>query len=155
MYCLYTERQYTVQSIIALITSQLDKERERDVGQYNIVTWNDGLFQINHSLSEDRLELIREDYTVVLIKDISGYRIKKHTLYIAANDGYAIIDENDNARILITKYDELDKYSLEYEIMQDDRRIIYSKCYDDEYVTYLDSFNQFSNNEQRQLSKLQ
>lgn len=151
---LYTYRQDVVQGIVGLIASQLDKEREKDVGQYNIVNWNDGLFQINHSLSEDRLELIGEDYSVVLLKDISHYRIKKHTLYITANDGYAIIDENDNARILITEYDELDQYSLEYEIIQDNRRIIYSKCYNDEHIEYLDNFNQFSENEQKQLGKL-
>ena len=151
---IYIYRKNIRQSFVKLIAYQLDKEREKDVGEYNIISWNNGKFQINHCLSENRLELLDKDCTVVLLRNISDYKIKKGKLYIISEDGYAVIDNNDTAFILITKYDELDKYSLEYEIVRNNKKIIYSKRYNNKDIVYWDNFNQFSSDEQKQLKKL-
>lgn len=139
-----------------IIASQLEAERQKEVGEYTVVDWNDGLFQINHYMAKDCLQMMNEDFTVVLLEDVSNYKSTMNNLYIVSSYGYAIIDKENNVQILITRYDELDKNSLQYEFKSNitGRRMIFSKKYDDKHITYFESFDQFSEKAQKYLKEL-
>ena len=146
----YRENIQTI--LVNFVANELDEEREKNVGEYNVVYWNDGLFQINHTASGDKLELQREDCIVILLDNIMDYKIKNKKLYVASNDGLGVVSENNFATLYINNYDE--SYEKDHFIWRNNTKIIYSKRYDDENILYIERFEDFKEEDKKVLNKI-
>lgn len=125
------------------IIEQMDKEeeqRQKDIengkiirGKDTIIIWGD-TFELFHSYKDIQLcvkrNIAKNQYTSdTILEKIKNYRIKHGKLYIVSDDGFAILDENNNCRIYI--YSDYDNF------IQNDK------------LKYLYSFSDFSEEEQK------
>lgn len=125
------------------VAVQLDKEqvqRQKDIengkiirGKDTIIIWGD-TFELFHSYKDIHLcvkrNIAKNQYiSDTILERIKNYRIKHGKLYIVSDDGFAILNENNNCRIYInTDYKNF---------IQNDK------------VKYMSSFNDFSEDEQK------
>lgn len=115
------------------IDNRLDYERTLDIGdEFNKVVWGDLTIQINHYKSENKLEYVKNEEKTSLLETVKNYKILENKLYVVADDGYAVVDENNIVKIYLTSGNEF--------ILDN--------------VIYLTSFDDFEENEQRILKKL-
>ncbi len=125
------------------VAVQLDKEqvqRQKDIengkiirGKDTIIIWED-TFELFHSYKDIHLcvkrNIAKNQYiSDTILENIRDYQNNDGKLYIVSDDGFAILDENNNCRIYInTDYKNF---------IQNDK------------VKYLSSFNDFSEDEQK------
>lgn len=149
IFSIYQCRQQISTAFISILAQRLDKEREIAVGEYNVLSWNDGIFQINHDSTGYKLELVYDDYTVVLLSNINDYKKRKSKLYIVSDDGAAVISNDNIANIFISNND-----SEDYTVYKNDKQIIYSQNYNDEHIKYVYDIDEFSLSDKKQLIKM-
>ena len=130
-----------------------EHNRELETGSYNVVDWTDGTFQINQFLGERCLEMPKEDYNVILLDDVKDYKIKNKKLFIIAKQGYAVIDKDNNAQIFISLHEEGVKE--EFSVYLEGVERLYSICYKDKHIKYLNSFDEFSEKDKKIFYKMQ
>lgn len=125
------------------IIEQMDKEeeqRQKDIengeiirGKDTIIIWGD-TFELLHSYNDIHLSVKRnvsknQYISDTILEKIKNYKINHGKLYIVSDDGFAILDENNNCRIYI--YSDYDNF------IQNDK------------LKYLYSFSNFSEEEQK------
>lgn len=125
------------------IIEQMDKEeeqRQKDIengeiirGKDTIIIWGD-TFELLHSYKDIHLSVKRnvsknQYISDTILEKIKNYKINHGKLYIVSDDGFAILDENNNCRIYI--YSDYDNF------IQNDK------------LKYLYSFSDFSEEEQK------
>ncbi len=139
-------------SVTQLISYELERERSKEVGEYNILSWNDSKFQINHYSSGNQLDMIENEKTIVLLENIIKYKKETSKLYIITPDDQAIIDNNNIAYIHIGSYDPNNDKDVEIESKE--KVFIYSKRYESDHIIYVESINDFETSDKEILEKL-
>lgn len=139
-------------SIIQLISYEFERERLKEVDEYNILSWNDGKFQINHYSSGNQLDMMEDEKTIVLLENIIKYKKETSKLYIVTPDDQAIIDKNNIAYIHIGNYNpNTDK---DIEIESKGKVLIYSRRYEANNIVYLESIKDFETRDRDIFEKL-
>ena len=128
-------------TVVRMITYELEREREKEVGEYNILSWNDGKFQINHYSSGSQLNMIENEKTIVLMEGVIDFKEKNDRLYIITSGDQAVIDRNDIAYIHIenSRYDP----DNDIEIESNGKTYVYSSRYESDSIVYLESVSEF------------
>lgn len=139
-------------SVIQLISYEFERERLKEVGEYNILSWNDSKFQINHYSSGNQLDMIENEKTIVLLENIIKYKKETSKLYIITTDDQAIIDKNNIAYIHIGSYNPNNDKDVEIETKG--KVLIYSRRYESDHIIYLESINDFETSDKEILEKL-
>ena len=117
-----------------------EEQRQKDIengeiirGKDTIIIWGD-TFELLHSYNDIHLSVKRnvsknQYISDTILEKIKNYKINHGKLYIVSDDGFAILDENNNCRIYI--YSDYDNF------IQNDK------------LKYLYSFSNFSEEEQK------
>ena len=147
----YKNKENIVVGIFHVMFIGLEHNREEETGSYNVVDWADGTFQINQFYAIRYLEMPKENYNVILLRNVQDYKIKNKKLFIIAKQGYAVIDKENNAQIFISLHEEgtKDEFTSSY----GGAERFYSICYKDKHIKYLNSFDEFSEKDKK-VSKL-
>lgn len=135
-----------------LVFIQLDKEeaeREKRIeaglpvrGKDTALIWRDKYDICKSSNTKLLMIYIDGDEQVVLGK-VTDHYIYNKTLYVLSDDGYAVIDNENNCRVFIsTPQEELGYSSQHYGSIED------------EHVKYLSSYEEFSESEREIFEKL-
>lgn len=124
------------------------------IGRDTVCVIGNGKFQIIKT-SEKNLIMYSDDntFTEVLLRKVSKHKIKHGFLYIISDDGYGIVDGNTNlCRLYITV--PKDEFIQGYG--SDSKGNIYtiSALVKDKHVQYLDSLDDFSENEKNVFDKM-
>lgn len=136
------------------IGQQSDKEeakwRDYPYGRpgKDTVYWaGDGKFQILRGASDKELFMYDENKGLqTLLKDVTDYKVKKKFLYVISEEGYGVIDENENiCRLFISIEDA--QYISGWSEDEDGTRKYISRYLNDEHITYLKSYDEFSSDE--------
>ena len=87
-----------------------------------------------------------------IIGKVTQYKKKKGILYILSDEGYVLIDDNNlcRAHITITKEEFVSGYYEE----KDGKRTCISRFIDDANIKYLESFSDYSEDEQKIFKKM-
>ena len=126
--------RYKIYNQISIwVDNRLDYERTLDVGdEFNKVVWGDLSFQINHYKSGNKLDYVKNNKKISLLTEIRNYKISENKLYIVSNEGCAVVEGNNTAKIYIISENKF--------IFED--------------IVYLNSFDEFEETEQAILNKL-
>ncbi len=131
---------------------QLDKEeaeREKRIeaglpirGKDTALIWRDK-YDITVSASGASLDIYIDGDTQMVLDKVKETNIDKKTLYVLSDDGYAVIDNENNCRVFIsTPKEELEYSSQHYGSIED------------EHIKYLSSYEEFSESEREIFEKL-
>ena len=135
-----------------LVFIQLDKEeaeREKRIeaglpirGKDTALIWQDK-YDITVSASGASLDIYIDGDTQTVLDKVKETNIDKKTLYVLSDDGYAVIDNENNCRVFIsTPKEELEYSSQHYGSIED------------EHVKYLSSYEEFSESERKIFERL-
>lgn len=134
------------------IIIQLDKEeaeREKRIeaglpirGKDTALIWRDK-YDITVSVSGASLDIYIDGDTQMVLDKVKDYDIDKKTLYVLSDDGYAVIDNENNCRVFIFTPKEELEYSTQY----------YGSI-EDEHVKYLSSYEEFLESERKVFERL-
>lgn len=117
---------------------------------------NDGKYQVQKSGRDDVLLIcFKDDTDSVILEDVRKYKTIKHDTYIYSDNGFAVVYEDNTCKLFLT-YDEeemereysIDENGVAHDFMRGIRR-----AYPD--VKLLNSFDEFTEQEQKELLKLQ
>lgn len=101
---LFAERHKIEKQLFKWLDNRLDYERSLDVGdEFNKVSWGDLTFQINHYKTGNKLEYVKDSEHITLLESVEYYKILNDKLYVMALDGYAVVDNNNVAKIYCMK----------------------------------------------------
>ena len=134
------------------IIIQLDKEeaeREKRIeaglpirGKDTALIWRDK-YDITVSVSGASLDIYIDGDTQMVLDKVKDYDIDKKTLYVLSDDGYAVIDNENNCRVFIfTPKEELEYSTQHYGSIED------------EHVKYLSSYEEFLESERKVFERL-
>ena len=134
------------------IIIQLDKEeaeREKRIeaglpirGKDTALIWRDK-YDITVSVSGASLDIYIDGDTQMVLDKVKDYDIDKKTLYVLSDDGYAVIDNENNCRVFIFTPKEDLEYSTQH----------YGSI-EDEHVKYLSSYEEFLESERKVFERL-
>lgn len=152
---IYVNRDIVVYRIFKLISRRLDYERSLEVGDdFAVQSWGDLTFNINHYKSGYNLEYekLADREIYVLLTSVYGYRIVDNRLYIASEDGCAVIDENNFCRIFLIVPDEefIDGYTKD----SFGNKVYNLRKFEMPNIKYLSSYDQFDEAERKIIDKL-
>ncbi|MCD8090594.1 MAG: hypothetical protein LUD81_08260 [Clostridiales bacterium] len=142
-------------SFSVFIVSGWDFSEEKDhkIGKDTILYWNNGVFQLGHYSKSNYLEFHHGKSLVTpVLKEVITYKVKNDKLFVVTGEGYAVADREDTARVLVTVPD--DEFINGYHTNEEGEKIPYSRYIDDPHITYLESFDDFSEEEQKQFNKM-
>ena len=88
------------------------------------------------------------------LPDLFGdsYKIKDHKFYVVTQEGYAVIDQKNIAKILLTVPES--EYTNGYSINKNGEKEPYSRFIDNTNIQYIMNFDEFTESEQKVLNKL-
>ena len=95
----------------------------------------------------------KKDYDVILLDDVKNCKIKNKKLFVIAKQGYAVIDKENYVQIFILFHEEGMKDEFSVYIKGVER--LYSICYKDRHIKYLNSFDEFSEKDKKIFDKMQ
>ena len=101
-------------------------------GKDTVLIWGD-TFEIGHLPDSDNLYIYISGSPHTVLRGVSTYKKTGECLYIIADEGYAIIDNNDFCRIYINSDSQTDA--------------IDSSRVESEHLKYLSSFDEFTPSE--------
>lgn len=144
--------RYTSEFFWDFVCEQLDKEeaeRQKRIeaglpirGKDTALIWRDKYDICKSSNTKLLMIYIDGDEQVVLDK-VKDFDVYNKTLYVLSDDGYAVIDNENNCRVFIfTPKEELEYTSQHYGSIED------------EHIKYLSSYEEFSKNEREIFEKL-
>lgn len=144
------------------IAEQLEKEEQERlaaiergeiiIGKDTMLVWNDK-YVLYHQAGNDTLCIHHSDgINESIIGKVRDYKKKSGSLYIVSDEGYVVIDDNNLCRVYITVPKE--EFVRGYAEDESGTRTYFSKFIEDENIQYLDSFESFSEDEQKMLTKL-
>ena len=144
------------------IAQQLEKEEQArqespypgSFGKDTVIFMGDGKFCISNVVNEKQLIMYNENSPLdVLLSNITEYKKNKDILYVIGIEGFGIVDGKTNmCRLLITIPDE--EYIDGYAIDVNGEKHYKSRYIDDPYVTYLSSYEEFTENERKIFDKM-
>ncbi len=153
--CVKPVRKAVSDYIADCIVSELRKEeadRAQKVANGDIVSGKDtvliweNMYEIGHFIDGDHLEIKRlTDYGYTLdgiLFDVTDYKKIKDKLYVKSGDGFAVIDENNMCTVYVTVPD--DEFVSGYSMDENGEKYYISEYLENENVTYLKSFDEFS-----------
>ena len=126
-----------------------------DVGRDTVYVLGNGKFQILNTAGKRGLIMYREDDlgTETLLRRVSKYKKVKGTLYIISDDGYGVVEGNTNqCKLYITV--PKDEFIKSYGFDSEGQMHTVSAFVEDEHIQYLESFDDFSDNEKKVFDKL-
>ena len=144
------------------IAEQLEKEEQERlaaiergeiiIGKDTMLVWNDK-YVLYHQAGDDTLCIHYEDGNEEsIIGKVTQYKKKKGILYILSDEGYVVIDDKNYCRVYITIPKE--EFVSGYYEDKDGKRTYISRFIDDANIKYLESFNDYSEDEQKIFKKM-
>jgi hypothetical protein len=143
-----------------VISNQLEKEeKEREEmtanheivrGKDTVLIWNN-MYEIGHFSDGNHLSIQTENISDNILEKISKYKVRKKKLYIKSEEGYAVIDENNICRVFITV--PADDFVNGYSEDEYGNRTYISRFIEDEHIIYLESYDDFSEDERKIFGK--
>ncbi len=144
------------------IAEQLEKEEQERlaaiergeiiIGKDTMLVWNDK-YVLYHQAGDDTLCIHYEDGNEEsIIGKVTQYKKKKGILYILSDEGYVVIDDKNYCRVYITIPKE--EFVSGYYEDKDGKRTYISRFIDDVNIKYLESFNDYSEDEQKIFKKM-
>lgn len=137
------------ESLRDFVCRQLDKEeeeRQRKIANGEIVSGKDtvciwgNMFEIGHYPSGNHLEIYTDGLRKPVLRKVTKHKAVKKKLYILSEEGYAVIDEDNLCRALVTA--------------PEDESNCEKRSDENEYIRYLSDFDEFSEDEQAVFNKL-
>lgn len=141
--------------ILWLIFGQ--REINYPYGRDSMFVINDGKYQVQKSGVDDVILRCYKDVpdSNVILEDIRNYRSGRHEAYIYSDHGFAVVYEDNTCKLFLT-YDEEEMeqgYTITEKGYKHDFMRGIKYAYPD--VELLDSFDEFTEEEQKELLKLQ
>lgn len=133
-------------------TTSTDREQNVKMGKDTVFVWEDGVFQIGHYSTGNHLEFHENGITTTILKNVDSYKIKDHKFYVVTKEGYAVIDQKNIAKILLTVPES--EYTNGYSINKNGKKEPYSRFIDNTNIQYIMNFDEFTESEQKVLNKL-
>lgn len=130
----------------------MDREQNNKVGKDSVFVWGDGVFQIGHYASGNHLEFHENGIINTILQNVDSYKIKDNKFYVITQEGYAVIDQKNIAKILLIIPES--EYTNGYSVNENGEKESYSRFVDNTNIQYIMSFDEFSDIEQRVLNKL-
>ena len=142
-----------------------DAERQRKIAngeEVEIIHGKDTIFEMGdlyciskYGLDNDKVLMLHDTSpSSDVISRIYDYSFYNNSLYIVAYEGYAVIDKDDLCKVYITVPRDEFFEGKEYEVTSKGEKLFYSGKTESEYVVYLDSFSDYSKEEQDNLNKM-
>jgi len=126
-----------------------------DIGRDTVCVVGNGKFQILNTAGNRGLIMYRDDDLGIetLLDRVSKYKKVKGNLYVISDEGYGFVDSKTNqCKLYITvPKDEFIKF---YGFDSEGQMHTVSAFVEDEHIQYLESFNDFSENEKKIFDKL-
>ena len=149
---IYINRHSILENITNAISIQMDKEQNKKIGKDSVFVWKDGVFQIGNYSSGNHLEFHENGVINTILKNVEFYKIKNNKFYVITQEGYAVIDEKNKAKIFVTVPEN--EYTNGYTINENGEKEPYSRRIDNVNIQYIMSFDEFTDTEQEVLNKL-
>ena len=134
------------------IAKQLDKEWE-NAGPYgrpgkDTICWfANGKYQIGKFDKEKILFMYDENGSMrALLRKVTKHKVVRKKLYVVSDEGYGIVDENGNSCTLFITV-PTEEFINGYNIDDSGTKHPISRFVSDEHIKYLDSFDEFSDEE--------
>ena len=152
---------YTSNAFWGFISNQLDKEETERMekiengeivrGKDTILIW-ENMYVIGHYSDGNHLSIESKDVNETILKKVVKHRKKKEKLYIVSDEGYAVIDKNNQCRVFITVADE--EFVNGYTEDADGNRTYISRKIESANIEYLSEYELFSEEEKDMFEKL-
>lgn len=150
---LFVNRVHIKEVIVNNISQYMDKTlKGYKTGKDTIYVWQDGTFQIGHYASGNHLEFYNNNVTEIVLENVSVYKIVGDKLYVIAEEGYATVDKNDIATILVTVPEN--EFVNGYSVNASGEKEFYSRYIEAPNISYIADFKEFSLDEREQFEKL-
>lgn len=149
---IYINRHIIFDYVINAISVQMDKEQHSGYGKDSVFVWQNGVFQIGHYSSGNHLEFHENGVINTILKNVNSYKTKANKFYVITQEGYAIIDKENMARIFLIIPES--EYINGYSINENGEKEPYSRYIDSTSIQYIMNFDEFSETEQKALNKL-
>ena len=154
--------EFSTNAFWNFVAEQLEKEEQERlaaiergeiiIGKDTMLVWNDK-YVLYHQAGDDTLCIHYEDgNSESIIGKVTKYKKKKDVLYILSHEGYVVIDDDNLCRVHITIPKE--EFVRGYGEDENGKRTYISQFIDDANIKYLESFNDFSENEQKMFEKM-
>ncbi len=145
-----------VTNISKAFNSAYEKARRRKIGigKDTVYVWNDGVFQIGHYYDGNHLDYHYDNFSLTdsVLENVITYKAKGDKLFVITEEGYAVIDKTNAARVLVTVPE--DEFTNGYSVNDEGEKIPYTRFIDDPQIVYLESFDGFEAEEQKQFEKM-
>ena len=152
---------YITESFWNIVIEQLDREESERLlknkngevvrGKDTLMIWNDH-FELWKNNNEINLSIFTKEHDGILLKKVSAFDIDNNYLYVISEEGYAIIDKNNFCRIFIVVSDE--DFANGVTEDKDENENYINRHIENEYIRYLDNYNDFSVDEQNILKEM-
>jgi|GEM_PF-1492697 len=126
------------------------------VGRDTVYVLGNGKFQISNTAGARDLIMYRDDDGTIetLLRRVSKYKKVKGSLYVIGDTGYGVVDGKTNTcKLFITV--PKDEFIGMYSTDSEGNVHITSAFVEDEHVQYIESFDDFSENEKKIFVKLE
>ena len=143
-----------------------DAERQRKIangeevefisGKDTIFEWNEKYYITRGGYDNRKTLSIRKKGTLFndILRRVEDYSFLGTSIYVVSYEGYAVIDKDDLCKVYITVPRDDFFEGKEYGVTPKGERLFYSGKTESEYVVYLDSFSDYSKEEQDNLNKM-
>ena len=131
------------------------EEIEIATGRDTVLEWGKKFHIVKLGLDNDKVLCVDEGKVFPrVLRRIRDYSFYGNSLYVVSYEGYAVIDANELCRIFITAplNDFIER--KEYGVTSKGESLFYSGKTESEYIVYLDSFSDYSKEEQDKLNKM-
>lgn len=128
-----------------IVSVQFDKEeneRQKRIengeivrGKDTILIWKDK-YVIGHYYDCNQLEIYNDGMCEEILEKVTKHKVVKKKLYVVSDEGVAVIDKDNLCRVYVFDEGYINKYA------------------DNERIEYVSSINDFSEEEQKVISKM-
>ncbi len=132
------------------------EEVEYISGKDTVFEWHDKYYITKGGYDNRKTLSIRKRGTLFgdILDRVEDYSFLGTSIYVVSYEGYAVIDKNDLCKVYITVPLEDFIAEKEYGVTPKGERLFYSGKTESEYVVYLDSFDDYSKEEQDKLKEM-
>ena len=136
-------------NLIAVEFDKEEAEREKRIeaglpirGKDTVLIWKDK-YDIATSVNGASLDIYIDGDEQMVLDKVKNHTVVSETLYVLSDDGYAVIDSENNCRVFISTPKEVLEYSSQH----------YGSIEDD-HIKYLSNYEDFSDEERSIFDKL-
>lgn len=125
------------------------------IGRDTCYQWED-TYEIGRYGYENKkvLEVHKGGPFAYVLQRVTDYSVYENKLFVISYEGYAVIDKNKKCRVLITAPAKDFEEEKEYGINAYGEKMFYSGKTANEYITYIEDFDEYSEREREILSKM-